>query len=170
MIQYKEANPDVSNLNSSYFNIDTLNTFPFTQLVEKYANIAETMLKNFPFYAVEMPNEEIVDTRFEFILFDYSLCLKILYYCKWSSIQSEAVAPQVFEYQWSGVMLSSYLKLLLNANRVNKAWSAFETYLSNQNKVMGELSENVVKNIFDAFYNEQQIERAYVSVRIIFLF
>jgi len=67
-------------------------------------------------------------------------------------------------------MLSSYLKLLLNANRVNKAWSAFETYLSNQNKVMGELSENVVKNIFDAFYNEQQIERAYVSVRIIFLF
>jgi hypothetical protein len=80
--------------------------------------------------------------------------------------KSESSTVQIFEYQWTGKMLTSYIELLLNANRVNKAWSAFETYLKKQSKVTGELGEPLIKNFFDALYNTQQVEQAYVSFLI----
>lgn len=72
-----------------------------------------------------------------------------------------------YEFTWDSRMLENMFKITLNTEQPEIAWKEFEKYSKYQEKVHGELSEKCITNLFDAFLNNNQIDRSIVSLKLL---
>jgi hypothetical protein len=71
----------------------------------------------------------------------------------------------LFEFSWDSRMLENFFSIALNSDDLNIAWKEFENYKKNSSKINGELGEKCISNLFNAFLDKNDINKAIVCIR-----
>lgn len=111
-------------------------------LMSQYGTIAEIMIKSYPY--VEPPR------KFDNV----------------RSNEDENRPIYVFEFKWSGKMLSNFFIICAKANKIDICAQEFEVFLKNDMKISEELSESCLKALFEAFYNHRNVEKAIAVLKL----
>lgn len=103
-------------------------------LLSQYGSLCEIMMKNYPYIEPErMKRDDNADDN------------RPVY---------------VFEFQWSPKMISNFFIICAKAGKIELITKEFDTYMNNQVKIPGELSEGSVRALFNAFSENRSIEKA----------
>ncbi len=92
-------------------------TKQYNDLIEKYASITQTMVKDF---GCSLPTETITTTTTQ-------------------STDSDFEQEKKIEYKWDAKMMSNIFKIALKANKNEFVWTEFDKFVKYSDKYPGEL-------------------------------
>lgn len=82
-------------------------------------------------------------------------------------VREQSFAPKeddrpayVFEFNWTPKMLSNFFIIAANTKKSALISKEFEIFLKNQMKIPGELNDSCLNTLFDAFFEERNVEKA----------
>lgn len=112
-----------------------------TELIKQYGNIARQILKRFPLVTAEQEaaaqQEVVVDEE--------------------QQRKNQFKQPP---FQYSGILLSNLISLLIRANDFEASWSLYEHYLSDKNTLINPLNEFSLMSLLSLAIKENNIDRS----------
>ncbi len=64
-------------------------------------------------------------------------------------------------YGWEGSALSHLFEINLRLNKLDYVWKEFQAYMTNQEKVTGELTDSCINALLENFLEASQLDRVF---------